>query len=35
MIRPCTPADFDTIFEIVNDAAKATQTAIPSMGPHP
>lgn len=30
MIRPCTPADFDTIFEIVNDAAMAYKGAIPA-----
>jgi len=30
MIRPCTLADFDTIFEIVNDAAIAYKGVIPA-----
>ena len=30
MIRPCTPADFDTIFAIVNDAAMAYKGVIPA-----
>ena len=34
MIRPCTPAAFDTIFEIVNDAAMAYKGAIPAARWH-
>ena len=30
MIRPCTDSDFDTIYEIVNDAAMAYKGAIPA-----
>jgi len=30
MIRPCTPTDFETIFEIVNDAAMAYKGVIPA-----
>ena len=29
MIRPCCPGDFETIYEIVNDAAQAYKGAIP------
>jgi len=29
MIRPCTEADLTTVFEIINDAAKAYQGVIP------
>jgi len=29
MIRPCTPIDFDTIYEIVSDAAMAYKGVIP------
>jgi GNAT superfamily N-acetyltransferase len=30
MIRKCTESDFETVFEIINDAAKAYQGIIPS-----
>ncbi|MHB9129477.1 MAG: GNAT family N-acetyltransferase [Armatimonadota bacterium] len=30
MIRPCTDADFDAIFTIINDAAQAYQGVIPA-----
>lgn len=30
MIRPCSDADFDTVYEIVNDAALAYRDAIPA-----
>jgi N-acetylglutamate synthase-like GNAT family acetyltransferase len=30
MIRPCTPADFDVIWEIINDAASAYKGVIPA-----
>ena len=29
MIRPCTDADFDTIFSIINEAAEAYRGVIP------
>src|SRR5258706_7426630 len=29
-IRPCTPADLDAIFVVINDAASAYRGAIPS-----
>ena len=29
MVRKCTPSDFDTIFEIINDAAQAYKGVIP------
>jgi hypothetical protein len=29
MVRPCTPADFDQIWSIVNDGAQAYKGAIP------
>ena len=31
MIRPCNPSDFGTIYEIINDAAKAYRGAIPEQ----
>jgi N-acetylglutamate synthase-like GNAT family acetyltransferase len=30
MIRPCTPANFDAMFEIINDAAQAYRGIIPA-----
>jgi len=29
MIRPCSPEDFETIYEIINDVAKACKGIIP------
>ena len=30
MIRPCTDADFDTIYSIINEAAEAYRGVIPA-----